>query len=224
MPSNAYSKFNKHLMKDVRALIKSHADLNSGTRGRKHLGHLTRGACVFLCAAWERYVEDVLCESVCFMCENVPDHNCLPEPVRRYISGRVKEEKHELSAFTLAGDGWKTTLLQYAQEAVDAFNTPKKDNLVKLFRRFLGVDDVSTFWVDGSGTAEIDAARVAIDAFVTARGDIAHNGTDAQYPRIKKIDEEYVPLVIATTRTMDNQLNDYLHGITSKRPWRRMTN
>ena len=63
MPSIAYTEFKKNII-DVDNLIAAHTTLNTGSRGKKGLGHITRSGIVMLCATWELYIETLLCESL----------------------------------------------------------------------------------------------------------------------------------------------------------------
>ncbi len=65
MPSESFKEFQQNLT-DVKRLVSLHNNLSrpngTGTRGKRGLGHLTRGGIVLLCAAWERYVASRRCE------------------------------------------------------------------------------------------------------------------------------------------------------------------
>jgi hypothetical protein len=71
MPSTAYGEFKVNLT-DVDRLIALHRQESGAGRGRRGLGHITRGALVLLCAAWERYVETVVSEGAGFLGTKLP--------------------------------------------------------------------------------------------------------------------------------------------------------
>lgn len=170
MPSDALSKFENTMMKDVTSIIKRHTALSQGIPGKKGLGHLTRGGVLLLCSAWELYLEEVLSEAVKFACNQATSPDELPKDVRKTIAAYVRESQHELKALALAGDGWKAVYQEAAQIRIDRVNTPKPGVINPIFKKFLGINQLSDCWSHGDQ---------AIKDFVTARGDIAHRGRDA---------------------------------------------
>ncbi len=65
MPSVAYTEYTKNL-KDVHPLIVLHRNISGNDRGKRGLGHLTRGGLLLLCAAWERYIYSIHLRSAIF--------------------------------------------------------------------------------------------------------------------------------------------------------------
>lgn len=66
MSSTAFTEYTKNL-KDVHRLILLHRNLSGNDRGKRALGHLTRGGLLLLCASWERYIETVVIEGAEFL-------------------------------------------------------------------------------------------------------------------------------------------------------------
>lgn len=212
MPSAALLKFENNLLGEVNRLIKSHRDLNHDGYGRRGLGHITRSGVLMLCAAWELYVEELLMESVKCFRDRLATPKELPKEVQKELSKHVKDSKHELKPLELAGDGWESLYMNHTTQTVELLNTPKSENLNILFRRFLGVKELSDQWSLGSKI---------IDDFVKARGDIAHRGRDTRYVTINKLNE-YKTQVIQTILETDNFLADHLRDHTvGGSPWRR---
>ena len=60
-----------------------------------------------LCAAWERYIEDVLLDSAKYLSGNLDSPKTLPKDVQKTIAKEIKKDDHELRCLDLAGDGWK---------------------------------------------------------------------------------------------------------------------
>jgi len=212
MPSSALAKLRSNLV-DVHRLIESHSDLGGEARGRRSLGHITRAGVLLLCAAWERYIELLLAESVGVLCEAMPLPTDLPKPVQKHLSTLVKEARHQLRPLHLAGEGWKLVYKSYAQDAAASLNTPSSKNIDRLFLDFIGLGAVSQSWSQGVA---------AVDAFVTLRGDVAHRGREAQYIRIENL-RDFRTLLLATAIDTDNGLSDYLKATCpgGERPWNR---
>jgi len=197
---------------DVLKLIETHSFYTQNRRGRKNLGHLTRSAIVMLCAAWERYNEDLLLESISYLAITIHDINLLPKEIRKLLSAKVKSDKNEIKPIELAGDGWKTVWLNYAKQEAQLLNTPKSDKLKNLFSRYLGIADFITFWRTGTSSN--------IDEFVSDRGDIAHNGNRAAYMRMDQL-RKYQDLVVDNVIEVDSNMSLELRRMTGlpNLPW-----
>lgn len=213
MPSSAFRKFERNMLVDVDRIIETHGNLNHDGRGRRGLGHITRGGVLMLCAAWELYVEEVILEGIQFVIANVDLPNALPKDVQKELARAVKESKHDLKPLELAGEGWKSLYRNHAHETLAGLNTPKSGNLDPLFKRFLGVPSISGNWTVGAQT---------INDFVGVRGDIAHRGRDARYVTINRL-AEYKRVISSAAIDTDNFLSEFLRDSTPgmARPWNR---
>lgn len=212
MPSNALAKFESNLLVDVDRLIESHGQLNHQGMGRRGLGHITRSGVLMLCAAWELYLEEVLVESARIIIDRAASPDDLPRKVQQEIAKAVRESKHELKPLELAGEGWCNVYINHALARVQGLNTPKSGNVNTLYHCLLGIPELSNSWSVGANS---------IDSFVTARGDIAHRGRDAQYVVIGNL-IGYKDQIVRTVIDTDNFLADFLRQNTRGRaPWRR---
>lgn len=211
MPSEAYINF-LHIRIDVLRLVQTHTHFSQNRRGRKNLGHLTRSAVVMLCAAWERYNEDLLLESIEYVAGNINDVNLLHKEIKKMLSNKVREDKNEIKPIELAGQGWKMLWKQYAKNETELLNTPKSENLDKLFKKYLGIVDFSHFWKN--------TCAAEINDFVKERGDIAHNGNRASYIRMNSL-RSYQDLIIENVIEIDSIMADRLQAIAAQPnlPW-----
>jgi hypothetical protein len=205
MPSNAYINF-LHIRIDVIKLVETHTFFSQNKRGRKNLGHLTRSAIIMLCAAWERYNEDLLLESIQFVCNNLHDVHLLNKEIKKTISSKVKDDKNEIKPIELAGHGWKTLWYNYAKIETELLNTPKSENLDKLFKKYLGIIDYSLFWKKNCAKA--------VNDFVKERGDIAHNGNRASYIRMNSL-KHYQDLIIENVIEIDSIMAGRIQAIAA---------
>ncbi|MBL0200317.1 MAG: hypothetical protein IPP81_09095 [Chitinophagaceae bacterium] len=211
MPSNAYITF-LHIRIDVIKLIETHTNYSKSTKGKKNLGHLTRSAVVMLCAAWERYNEDLLIECIDYICDGIADINLLNKEIKKTISRKVRDDKNEIKPIELAGDGWKTIWKNYAKTETELLNTPKKDNLDKLFDRYLGLLNYSGIWKNNCSQL--------INDFVGERGNIAHNGNRATYVRMDTL-KKYQDLVVENVIEIDSKMSEKVRAMTTavNLPW-----
>ena len=212
LPSQALQKFEDNLLVDVDRIIESHSLLNHKGGGRRGLGHITRSGVLMLCAAWELYLEEVLTECVHILIKRVAHPKQLPKPVQKELARAVRESKHELKPLELAADGWMTVYHDHACQTVRGLNTPKSVNVDLLFKRFIGIEALSTCWSMGPNE---------IDSFVSARGDIAHRGRDAGYVKINGL-KDYRTQVVQAVVDTDNTLADFIQtNSEGGSPWRR---
>jgi len=211
MPSKSYINF-LHIRMDVLKLIETHTFYTKTKPNQKSLGHLTRSAIVMLCAAWERYNEDLLLEAIDEICDSVTDINLLNKKIKKTISSKVKLDKNENKPIELAGDGWKTVWKSYAVIETKLLHTPKSDKLKALFDTYLGIQDYTRMWSSPNPKQ--------IDDFVSDRGDIAHNGNKASYMNINKL-RVYQDLIIDNVINIDSNIADEITRATSSAssPW-----
>ncbi len=213
MPSNSRQFFRDRLLPDVANLIDAHRQLNPEGRGRRKLGHITRSGIVMLCASWELYIEQVLEESVRYLCENALTPDFLPDSVKGEIARSAKSDKHNFGVLKLCGDGWRQVYIDSAIQDATRLNTPKYGNISDFFKKWLGIVDIDQSWRH---------SREELNKFVTIRGEISHRGADACYITIAAL-KTYKSLIDDLTIDTDRLLGDYLYDIsdTRHRPWRR---
>jgi hypothetical protein len=212
MPSQAFVHFRQNIL-DVDKLIESHRLLNNGNPGKKGLGHITRSGIVILCATWELYIESLLNESLTLLLSRKNHPNELPTIAKKTLARLVKEDKHDLKPIELAGDGWRNTFSVYAQRETDLLNSPKSEKIDTLYKRYLGIVNLSSSWV----TPPTD-----LDTFVGKRGAIAHQGRQANYIKIGEL-IAYRKIIYNLVTEVDQQVLDYLISLDPglNQPWRR---
>ena len=147
MPSKAYRTFNFRLG-EVDQVLQARTLLNqkiyTNRRGRRNLGALHKSALILLCAAWEAYVEDLLSESLEFVISKVSTPTELPQNLQKKLCAHVKDDKHDLKALELCGNGWKKLCSEIVETKVKHFNTPRLINVQDLYVTFFD-EDVTKF-------------------------------------------------------------------------------
>jgi hypothetical protein len=106
---------------------------------------LHKAGVVMLCAAFEAFCEALCAEALDALIEHTADPARLPRALKRQIAVGLREDRHELAVWALAGDGWKRAARGHlaarqpnghvAADAVDA-----------LFEHGLGLPTVSDRW------------------------------------------------------------------------------
>lgn len=210
MASDSFGGFKYNLV-DVDRLTESHSALSGTGLGKRGLGYLTRSGVMMLCAAWELYLEHVLLEGLRFGASAAESPDDLPMPVQKELSKMVKNDNHELKPLELAGNGWRGVLLDYGEQRVECFNTPKAACVDDLFLKLLGIDGLSDCWSIGAS---------AVDDFVTARGDIAHRGRHSQYVHIGDLRTHRDNICSAAANTDDYVGQHVRDGFpVQRKPW-----
>ncbi|MEK4091711.1 HEPN domain-containing protein [Viridibacillus sp. FSL H8-0110] len=207
MPSTAYKTFNNYNLKDIERLLDNHETVKGTGKGKRALDHITRSTILLLVASWELYIEEVVIESVEILIEKLDNPINLPNAVKKSISNYVKNDKNELAAFKLAGEGWKNIYRELIVAETDRLNTPKKDPINILFNRYLGLVNVSQYWKTNS-----------LNTIVTHRGQIAHRVKSINYVTVNEV-ELYIEEIKQHVIETDKILCSYLKRITTHTPW-----
>jgi hypothetical protein len=200
MPSNSYFDF-LELLEDVEQLRNTHYEFCKGKKGKKNLGFLTRSSIVMLCAAWERYCENILIECIDKILETNIEAQNLQKNIKEYISQKVRNHKNIIYPIELADNGWKNLWKGYAINETTALNTPNSENLIKLFKRFLGIEDFTLMWHKNSISE--------INELIKTRGEIAHSGSKAKYVRFSTLLKN-IDLITENVIQIDYSLSQHL--------------
>lgn len=211
MPSSSLQQFIWNL-EDVERLQQAHDELNPDGRGRRALGHITRSGLVMLCAAWELYFEDLIKESADLIVTECQDPKSLPVSIKKKIVKEANAGKDELSALSLCNDGWGDVLKSAAEREVARLNTPKSEQLGVLAQHYLGVENISEAWSIGPD---------GINQIVSARGDVAHRGRNAEYIPIGDLDW-YKNRIHYTVIETDDFVSCHIKDVLDlrRKPWR----
>ena len=207
IPSKAYKIFRNNSL-NITRLLENYNTLKGTGKGRRALDHLTRSGIVLLSSIWEVYIEDVLKECVEYFIDKLPDAQNLPNDVKKTISSHIKTHNNELSPFELVEDGWKNVYRKIAREKVANLNTPKKDPINDLFKKYLGVEEISSHWSDA----------IIVNKFVSYRGDIAHKLKVDSYVKVETLNYYYGEIQKVIKET-DLYLKRYLTSKLGSSPW-----
>lgn len=170
-------------MADIDRLIDLHSSSGGVKKGRRYgLEVLNKSAIVLICAFWEAYCEDLAAEALEHIVKNAKSADVLPTELRKAILKYLESDKDELAKWKIAGDGWRLVAKERFVELKEArdrkLNTPKADQIDKLFLDAIGLKTVSQNW-RWSPRLTIAGARTRLDQFVTLRGSIAHRGSSS---------------------------------------------
>ena len=202
------------MLPEIKRLLDSHAELRKGSKGPDPHNTILKSSVVFLCAAWEYYCENLALEAAKKIADATFDPMDLPDAIRWQLNLSVHHaEVGKANSIKLAGNGWKEVYVDLVCQFCDQLNTPKAKPLNELFKKCLGIRDISGNWTVGHGD---------IDKFVTLRGDIAHKGSDADRVNREQA-AHFLTIVGKTISDTDDAVYDYLRSskMLGKAPWRR---
>lgn len=206
-------------MEEVARLLEIHTKISGAGAGRKHsVEVLNKSAMVLACACWEAYVEDLCDSALEWLATNCKSPAMLPEHLLETIGQKYNGKK----AWVLAGEGWRKALRdnlkEYQGKNAKDFNTPKSDNVDALFKKIIGLDNLSGQWRwKGRSSA---MSRKALDDFVVLRGDVAHR-VRAKRSVLKADVTAFIDLQSRLAVISTNRVGTYLHKIVGAHPWMR---
>ena len=208
MPSKALNKFQRKMLNDVDRMIEAHEYIQDGQPGNLGLTHLTRAGVLFLCVAWELYIEELALEAVDTITNLAESPKDLPLEVQKALSEHVvkyvKSGQGHLKPLELAGKGWKKVYKDMGKGWVGRLNSPNSKNIDKGFEYLLDLKGLSSKW---NGKAK------AINNFVSVRGDIAHRGSDAGNIHLSELRDNFRPIVRSCAVDTDNTVRSHIRGM-----------
>jgi hypothetical protein len=208
-------------LKEVFTLLAIHAVITGTGPGRRHkVEVLNKSAILFACAAFEAFIEDLAGRAFDHIVAHAKDHTSLPKVVLQTIAISLKDDKHDLRIWELAGDGWKKVAESYKHDLIrryiGPFNTPKPQNIQELLKKLLGINDITFFWSWRGMTKR--SANDKLKAFVELRGALAHGKNSASPVQKKDVISHLDFLAPLNVRT-SNTVRTHCHSVTGVYPW-----
>jgi len=207
-------------IKEVDRLKEIHSQITPGGPGRKRdVEVLHKSAIVLLVACWEAFVEDMATESLQYMISEAKSPSVLPKNVLE----RVASRKAGISAWELAGTGWKKALRDNLTEVLarttGTLNTPRTAQVDELFEKAIGLPSISSSWY-WSGRS-VESAAASLDRLVTLRGSIAHRVSAAQAVELKYVDRarQFIYRLVVKSH---NCVCRFLESTVERSPWTRL--
>ncbi len=182
MSSKAYKAFRENAA-DVTKLLALHEGEGGTKPGRRFgLEVLNKSAVVLITSYWEAYCEDIVSEGLTRLVNKAPSAAKLPTELKKLIAKELKADTHELRIWDLSDNGWRDVLRRRLTELQEKrnrrLNTPKAENIIRLFNDGVGITDISASW-GWTPTMRPERARAKLDKYVELRNQIAHRGGTA---------------------------------------------
>jgi len=150
MPSEAHKSFDANL-KDIERLLELHTMVGGTTKGRRYgLEVLNKAAIALITAYWEGYCEDVAAEALAHIVKHAKSSDVLPNELKKQLAKELKDAPHELEVWKIADRRWKKYLGDRLERLKEKrnwdFNTPKTEQINKLFLQAVGIKQISSCW------------------------------------------------------------------------------
>ena len=210
----------KENLKEVSTLMAMHAALAGPGPGRKHrVEVLNKSAILFLCAAFEAFVEDLATRSFDHIVAQSKDYSTLPKAILKYIADVIRNDKNEIKIWELAGDGWRNVAENYKldliRKYIGPFNTPKPHNIESLLHELTGIPISARIWQWKGMSSK--TAKEKLKDFVELRGALAHGIKPAPVV-LKKDVTAYIKFLAILSVRISNDVRAYCIKATKEEP------
>ncbi len=204
----------------VLELLALHEEKNADKKTHHAHEILTKSCVVLMVACWEAFVEDAAEKSVDFLLDKADSPSKLPKGLLKHVADELKSDKNDLMVWSLAGEGWKSTVKSHYKAMLSKhlgpFNTPKAGNIDNLFKSVLGIEDFSSCWSWKNMSNK--SAKEKLSNIVALRGTIAHRVQAAEKVSRHLADAQARHLIFLAIKS-SNRLRKYLHFLTNEFPW-----
>jgi hypothetical protein len=181
---------------------------------------LNKAMVVLITAMWEAYCEDLTTEALHLMVVNCSRPDQLPLYLRKVIAREVRNEKHELAPWLLAGEGWRELLVRrlalLQQDRDRNLNSPTSKQVDSFFLEALGIREISQGW-SWEGMEAVEAAS-QLDEFINLRHQIAHRARLSK-DTPKKTPKSFISLGRNLVACTESSVEQLLVGPIGQSPW-----
>lgn len=208
-------------VQEVERLLEIHGQLAGDSPGRKYnVEVLNKSAIVLLVACWEAFIEDLADDCFEHLINASKKSDSIPSKVKSLVARKLSDSPNDLDVWQLAGRGWRRALAQHKQTILEKYtgrlNTPKPDQIDRLFLELLGVPRLSSKWRWHSVKPEKNRER--LEKLVTLRGSIAHRVSAAE--SVKKVTvTHYLDFIYRLSVKSSNVLAAHLKKQVNSAPW-----
>jgi hypothetical protein len=201
---------------DLRSFHTLRQMLKGQSSANRHINKVAKGVHVLTAAIWEAYCEDLALEAATIIVQNAADWEQLPRHLTKRIAKELRENKHELASWKLAGDGWRSHVLENLTSA-PLFNVPKAEKIDDLFLRAIGLPSISANW--SSTEANVDL-RARLRHHIDVRGAIAH-GVAPTTEVTPAVVSDFYQTVMRLVELTDESVRVFIESTIGFTPWDR---
>ncbi|MGW4249076.1 HEPN domain-containing protein [Nocardia sp. NPDC004722] len=176
---------------------------------------LNIAAVVFIVTAWEAYVEDLVDDAASQLGMDIESFDELPNRVKSVISEGIRKNPPTWNPANIVEDGWRDVVYDNAHRRIKggAFNTPKAENVDRLFYDTIGMKCVSDSW-HWQGVKHGEPAKL-LNRTIEIRGAIVHRGRHTRPLELQMV-RRFGANVKKLVECTENAVNNYKVLITGK--------
>lgn len=131
---------------------------------------------MLLASMWESFNIRCVLEASAFIAGFAASDNQLPTELKKNIAKELKQEKHDLAIWRLAGEGWKEVIRNRTEPDALRLQSGKSHHIDEFYRNTIGMKNVSTCWKMGRNSSSEVAEK--IDSHIRKRDLIVHRGDE----------------------------------------------
>ena len=169
-------------MTEIEDLFEMHEDITEKKVGKPaaKVAVLNKAGLVLVCAFWQSYCEEILFEILGHYKSGKSAD--VPKALRTVLGERLlkKSQPEYAAAWRLTAKGWATVIddliANLQSDTARPLDSPTSENVNKVFKKYLGVSDLSKKWRWPGMTYE--QAVDKLDEFIKRRHRLAHRGAD----------------------------------------------
>lgn len=205
-------------LEDARSLIAFHGELSGDGPGRRYgYESLNRSAVLLAVAAWENFCEDLARRNAAALARRLKTSADLPRAIRESLIQWIYEA-HKMESLTrdsreaiwsITGSGWRAAFREFSEAKVGALNTPNSDNISALFKKTIGIRDITQCWRYRRWDREVYVER--LDNLLQTRHRVAHGVITETVGKTKA--KEAVKLVSMLAHWMDGAIASYFRTL-----------
>jgi hypothetical protein len=205
---------------EVIELLNLHQEMNEDRQTHHKFEILAKSCIVLVVACWEVFVEDTAAQATDFLVRKAGSPAQLPKDLQKFVAADLRADKHELRVWDLAGEGWKDVVIRHQRamltKHLGPFNTPRTENIDKLFDSVLGIQQLSQTW-SWKGMPRERAKQILSD-IVTLRGSIAHRLKASNKVTWALADRYSGHLLYLAIKT-SNAVRSHVQSVVGEFPW-----
>ncbi|HIE01802.1 MAG TPA: hypothetical protein EYP59_16200 [Thiotrichaceae bacterium] len=205
---------------------------------------LLKQGIVFIVTCWDEYIKQLVTSAFDFMLAHAENPDVFPLQVKMLSSQKlqpphpdsfdndvVRRRKQKVrenwdahlwkqDIWHLAGEGWIRLLRENKEEVmkqyVDTFQSPRPDNVDKLFSSIIGIKRLSSDWTWLGMSCE--DAKKCLNIVLNLRGDLVHTNQSHRLVTIDDID--YFSLLVNKLAGISaNVVREHVYKQTGQYPW-----
>lgn len=175
---------------------------------------------ILMISMFETFMEDLVINSANFLAKELDDPRKLPKVLLKACAKQIQSEKHELSIWDLAGDGWKTKYVEYVKTKIQRLNSPRAGNLDTLIESTIGLNNISHNW-HWKGM-KYESAQKKLSKIIAERGAIVHR-LDRRQNYTFTTNIRNFKFMGTLCVLSSNSIRRHLISLTGKPPWTHVT-